>query len=167
MDKKESPKQKPTPKENESNVDNLPEQHDTSTSQKKPTLDLKNNPKKLAIIIGAAVLALILIVIVVVSNSHSYEQYDLKGLTIKEACQKARGAGWKVDGANAVDFSDKTDCYNTEKIVTDYYYYESDKSVSIYFGEKKTEEQKKEECEAEGNWYRDGQCKSQEEWETH
>ncbi|MBQ3280608.1 PASTA domain-containing protein [Candidatus Saccharibacteria bacterium] len=96
----------------------------------------------------------------------SYEEYDLKGLTVKEACEKARGAGWEVSRVISVEDDDKTDCYNTSIIVTDYSYYEYNHSMTIYFGEKKTEEQKKAECEASGKWYRDSSCKSEEEWEN-
>lgn len=121
----------------------------------------------IAIIAVSAVVIVAIIALLLGRDHHSYEQYDLKGLTVKAACEKARGAGWKVEGAVAIEGDDKTDCYNEEKIVTDYYYYEYDKSATIYFGEKKTEAQKQAECEAQGKWYRDGSCKSQEEWETH
>lgn len=96
----------------------------------------------------------------------SYEEYDLKGLTIKEACEKARGAGWEVYSITHIENeSDKTDCYNENYTVSNYDYYKGQKKVLLRYGEKKTEEEKKAECEAEGKWYRNSRCKSEEEWE--
>ena len=126
----------------------------------------KINPKIIAISSAVGLVVLIGVIIVAVINRPSYEEYDLKGLTIKEACEKARGAGWEVDRVVSIEGYDKTDCYNTGLTVSDYYYYSYNHSAVIYFGEKKTEEQKKAECEASGKWYRDGYCKSQEEWEN-
>ncbi len=123
-------------------------------------------------------------------NKKSYEEYDLKGLTAAEACEKARSAGWEVNSVRHVDYynnSDKTDCYNTNVTITDYDYNRSDKKVDIEYGTKKTkeeleaeEEAKKAEeeakkakekadqeaaCVAEGKVYRSsGECKSAEEW---
>ena len=96
----------------------------------------------------------------------SLEQYDLKNLNIKDACEKARSAGWRVERVVSREGDDKTDCYNEGILVTDYYYWNYSGTVTIYFGEKKTEEQKKAECESVGNWYRNGACKSQEAWEN-
>ena len=148
------------------------EQPVDSAKESKTTIGqkIKISPKKRTGIIIAIVAVLILViasvVLIVNGNKKSYEQYDLKGLTVKEACEKARGAGWEVSGAIAREGSDKTDCYNTSIIVTDYSYYEYNHTATIYFGEKKTEEEKKSECEASGKWYRDGQCKTEEEWEN-
>lgn len=46
------------------------------------------------------------------------------------------------------------------------YRYKFDNGKVVCYAEK-TQEEKKAECEAEGKWYRDGLCKSQEEWELH
>lgn len=148
------------------------EQPVDSVKKSKSTIGqkIKISPKKrIGIIIAIAVVLLVVIVSVILivnGNKKSYEQYDLKGLTVKEACEKARGAGWEVSRVIAREGSDKTDCYNTSIIVTDYSYYEYNHTATIYFGEKKTEEEKKSECESSGKWYRDGQCKTEEEWEN-
>lgn len=116
--------------------------------------------KILLIILGVVLFANIINI-----DTNSYEKYDLKGLTIKEACVKARGAGWEVDEIRHIEnYSDKTDCYNDSVVVTNYSYVGYTKEVDIYFGEEKSEESKKAECEATGKWYRDRQCKSEEEW---
>lgn len=135
---------------------------------KKIKIDFKDK-KVIFSILGAAIL--IVVTFVIVLNHKSYEEYDLKGLTIKEACEKARGAGWEVSRVVSQEGDDKTDCYNTTLKVSNYEYNDwtsigEGHKVTIYFGEKKTEEEKQAECEAVGNWYRDGQCKSQEEWEN-
>ena len=78
-------------------------------------------------------------------NHKSYEEYDLNGLTVAEACEKARGAGWEVDSVRHADYWDnheKTDCYNTNQTVTNYEYYKNSKKVDIKYGTKKTEEEK-------------------------
>ena len=173
----------PEQKTNNINDDNMKaEQSKVSTSvesnrsfmQKK-----KTNPKmKIGVIVvaGIVLLAIVLAVVLAITGSnnaqesqkdeHSYEQYDLKGLTVADACEKAKGAGWEVNRVVAREGDDKTDCYNEEIIVTYYDYYDYNHSVTIYFGEKKTEEEKKSECESSGKWYRDGQCKTEEEWEN-
>lgn len=121
--------------------------------------------KRKGLIIG--VIAVIAIVtIAVVANHKSYEQYDLKGLTVKEACEKARSAGWSAR-VIADQGDDKTDCYNTEYIVSKYVYGSyCNGCVTIYYDGSEIEKQKKEKCEADGKWYRDGRCRSQEEWEN-
>lgn len=108
-----------------------------TTSRKKSTA----SGKKIAI--GIATVALVIVAVVVCQGlfKKSYEEYDLKGLTAEEACKKARGAGWEVNGVIEIEGSGRTDCYNKSVIVTDYSYYRYNNSVSIYYGEKKTEEQ--------------------------
>lgn len=117
--------------------------------------DYLNDRKKVEILYG-------------VEEVKSYEEYDLKGLTVAAACEKARSAGWKVDTIrNSNDNSDKTDCYNTSVEVSNYSYSRSGKTVDIWFGKKKTEEEKEAECKAQGKVYRSsGLCKSAEEWEA-
>lgn len=168
---KVSPKQNTT----DASIDgqSVKNKQETDSAKKSNTAfmqKIKTIPKKklgLFVGIGVAVLVVIVAAILIINgNKKSYEQYDLKGLTIKDACEKARGAGWKVDGVYAIEGDDKTDCYNTSITVTDYDYYEYNHSATIYFGKKKTEEEKKAECEASGKWYRDGNCKSEEEWEN-
>lgn len=126
-------------------------------------------------IIGLGIFVFVIVAIIIGSRKPAdyLEEYDLKGLTVAAACEKARGVGWKVDTVREINYNGKTDCYNTNLIVTDYSYSSYDKEVDIYYGEKITEEQKKQEekqkkleCEAEGKWYRDNQCKTQEEWEN-
>lgn len=130
---------------------------------KNTKIDFKNK-KVIFPLLGAIAFILVVVIFVVVLNHKSYEEYDLKGLTIKEACEKARSAGWKVDNIHHVEsYSDTTDCYNEKLIVSGYDYWDSGKSVEILFGK---EGEKKAECEASGKWYRDGRCKSQEEWEN-
>ena len=128
---------------------------------KKTKVDFKDK-KVIFPILGAIVLVVVIFVIVL--NHKSYEEYDLKDLTVKEACEKARGAGWKVGSIHHIEsYSDTTDCYNEKLTVSDYDYWDSNKSVEIMYGK---EGEKKAECEASGKWYRDNQCKSQEEWEN-
>ncbi|MBQ8985169.1 hypothetical protein IJ076_01235 [Candidatus Saccharibacteria bacterium] len=133
-----------------------PEVTDTNekaTAEKKPATSKsapsknKFNTKLIAIIAAAVVAVIVIIVVVMNITKPSFEEYDLKGLTIKEACEKARKAGWRVSSVTSRDYSDKTDCYNTDKTVTDYDYFNFNKTVDIYFGEKK--EQPKEEPEEE------------------
>lgn len=136
------------------------------SSRKKRT----NNKKNKFVIIGLIVIVAVVAIIIAV-NHKSYEEYDLKGLTIKEACEKARGAGWEVNSVTSREGNDKTDCYNDTLTVTYYEYKDwsnigEGHKVYIYFGEKKTEEEKQAECEASGKWYRNSQCKTQEEWEN-
>lgn len=146
------------------NINLNPEAKKLPSGKKK--LNIKNK-KFLLPVIGAVILILAIVIIIANITKPSYEEYDLKGLTIKEACEKARGAGWKVDEIHHIEnYSDKTDCYNTEKTVTRYDYLKYNKEVDIYYGEKKTEEEKQAECEANGKWYRNGSCKTQEEWEN-
>lgn len=136
------------------------------SDDKNRTIIKKNSYRKWqfwAICGGAIVLA---IAAISVLNKKTYEEYDVKGLTVKEACEKVRGAGWEVSSIRKADSSDKTDCYNEKETISDYYYSKGYREVSLYYGEKKTEEQKKSECEASGKWYRDNQCKAQEEWEN-
>lgn len=166
MDKSsKSPGQQKTTKTDIGDIGKSEKSVAKSRSGKEPKLDFKNK-KVLFPILGVVALVIAVVLVIVNVTKPSYEEYDLKGLTIKEACEKARGAGWKVDGVISIEGDDKTDCYNTTLTVSDYYYYSYDNLVTIYFGEKKTEEQKKAECEASGKWYRDGSCKSQEEWEN-
>ncbi|MBR3249037.1 hypothetical protein IKF89_03395 [Candidatus Saccharibacteria bacterium] len=158
----------PEQKNYKNNISNIgvPEK---SMAKKRPSKESKfdfKNKKMLFPILSVAVLAITIILVIVNVTKPSYEEYDLKGLTVKEACEKARGAGWKVYQVIADQGDDKTDCYNTKYVVTDYDYLESFKEVAIYYGGKEIEELKKQECEAEGKWYRDNKCKSQEEWET-
>lgn len=162
MDEKEHPKQ---PIKTKGEVSSESKKSITATNNK-VSLKSKISPKMIAIFSGIAIAVIALVIIVVNASKPSYEEYDLKGLTIKEACEKARSAGWEVDRVIAREGSDKTDCFNTDLTVSYYDYYDYDKSVTIYFGEKKTDEEKQAECEASGKWYRDGQCKSQEEWEN-
>lgn len=115
---------------------------------------------------GAIVLVIAAISVLGNLSKKTYEEYDVKGLTVKEACEKVRGAGWEVYSISKADYSDKTDCYNEKETISNYDYYKSQGKVYLYYGEKKTEEQKKSECEASGKWYRNSQCKTQEEWEN-
>ena len=177
MDQKNSPNPQNSDELNKEPLEpkDLKKDTEKESSTTKPKLDYKSKPFIIGCIIGG-ILLLLIIVLAATSgrsssggsseNGGSYEEYDLKGLTVKEACEKARGAGWKVNRVVAREGDDKTDCYNEEIIVTYYDYYDYNKSVTIYFGDKKSEEEKRAECEAEGKWYRDNKCKSQEEWEN-
>lgn len=153
----------------ETNKEELPK-HNKNDSENGIIANIKSfikNHKVASIIVLFVVLFTIIFNINNAGKNVVLEEYDIKGLTVKEACEKVRGAGWTVDGVRHIeDYSNKTDCYNESIMVTDYYYWDYDNSVTIYFGEKKTEEEKKNECEAKGYWYRDSQCKSQEEWEN-
>lgn len=83
------------------------------------------------------------------------ERPDLNGLKISEACEKVRAIGWRIDEvAGDNDYSEKSDCSDTERTVTRYYYnyekyYEFDGSVrsnyetvSLRFNNAKKEEEK-------------------------
>ena len=143
--------------------------NDHDTNYKKIVSSIKSfikAHKVTSVIMLAIILLTIGININIAKNNIRLEEYDVKGLTIKEACEKVKNAGWSVERVVSQEYDDKTDCYNTDIIVTDYYYHKYNNSVVIYFGEKKSEEEKKAECEATGKWYRDKQCKSQEEWEN-
>lgn len=51
------------------------------------------------------------------------EQPDLNGMKISEACEKVRAIGWKIDEvAGENDYSEKSDCSDTEHTVIKYYY---------------------------------------------
>lgn len=167
MDKDDkSPKQEKITKNDEE-----PNKQNHSKSEKQPNKKIKIDLKNKKVILSVFGVIILIVVIVIVLNHKSYEEYDLKGLTIKEACERARGAGWEVSGVVSQEGDDKTDCYNTTLKVTNYKYNDFSSigeghEVTIYFGEKKTEEEKQAECEATGKWYRNRQCKSQEEWEN-
>lgn len=103
----------------------------------------KTSKKKLVSIIAVVAVLIVAVIVGKAIFGKSYEEYDLTGLTIKEACEKARGAGWKVDRVIEIEGSGKTDCYKENVIVTDYYYWDYDKTVTICYGEKQTEEEKK------------------------
>lgn len=135
--------------------DNNKISHQKRKITKRPPIAITKSPKSAKsaksksslylAVAGTIIFMIIAIVVIGNLNRKSYEEYDLKGLTIKEACEKARSAGWEINGVVSKDGSDKTDCYNENIKVTDYAYYDYSKSVYIYFGEKKTEEQEKSE----------------------
>lgn len=72
-------------------------------------------------------------------NGKMLEEVDVNGMTISEACEKARGKGWKVtEVAGDGDYSEKSDCSDTTKRASGYYYTNLDQemnpgSVSIRF----------------------------------
>lgn len=137
--------------------------HSPKNSKTKKSISFSGGKSKVKLFVGIVVLVAIILVVAIV-NHKSYEEYDLKGLSIKDACEKARGVGWEVSSVHHIEsYSDTTDCYNEKLTVSGYEYWKSGKSVEIFFGK---EGEKQAECEASGKWYRDGQCKSQEEWEN-
>ncbi len=58
------------------------------------------------------------------------KEIDVNGLTIKEACEKVRAEGWKVEEvAGDDDYSEKSDCSDNNKKVAKYYYYNLDEDI--------------------------------------
>lgn len=72
---------------------------------------------------------------------HSYEELDVSGKSIVEACEIVKGQGWKVSGVeDGSSHSGKTDCYNTKYVASGAKYYNSNKSAIIYYTLPKVDE---------------------------
>lgn len=71
-------------------------------------------------------------------TSAELDEVDVNGLTIAEACEEVRAAGWKVDEvAGSGDYSEKSDCSDSERNVVESWY--SSDSVTFYFANESEE----------------------------
>lgn len=70
------------------------------------------------------------------------DEVDVNGLTVSEACEKVRAAGWKVEEvAGTGDYTEKSDCSDNERRVARTYYHDDDGTVGIRFAnESKSED---------------------------
>jgi hypothetical protein len=97
----------------------------------------KTGVKKNLSIVSLVVVALALTVSVIGGyQSRGLEEIDIKGLSIKDACQKVKSVGWKVYKIRSSDYNDQTDCNNDFYKVYKYDYYTnipSDKKVEIIY----------------------------------
>lgn len=67
-------------------------------------------------------------------------EVDLNGLTIADACEKAREAGWRVSEVHGTENpSELSDCSDAERLVARYWFSQSSKAVTLYFVNEKVE----------------------------
>lgn len=63
---------------------------------------------------------------------HGYEELDVNGMVISEACDTLKKQGWQIDKVSGY-YGKDTDCHNTKYVVEDTEYNRSKKTVEIEY----------------------------------
>lgn len=98
--------------------------------------------KKIAVGISTLVVAASLVSCSTDKKSDDLAEVDVNGLTVSAACGKVRDAGWRVSEVKGTDdYSEMSDCSDTERIVARYRFSQSSKSVELRFANEKADPQ--------------------------